>query len=68
MGTWGLVWSLAFVGGPSLGMMLFASSPAALWAVCGCLGVVAAVIISLERRSRVPVPPMAAAATGEPAG
>jgi len=48
MGTYGLVWSLAFVGGPSLGMLLFSASPTALWAACGGLGLIAAGIMKLE--------------------
>jgi MFS family permease len=61
MGTWGLTWSLAFVFGPSLGMMLFASSPAALWVSCGLLGVVAAWIITAEPRKQAELTPLAAA-------
>jgi MFS family permease len=52
MGTYGLVWALAFVCGPSLGMALFSASPLALWASCGVLGVVAAGIILAEPRQR----------------
>lgn len=47
MGTYGLVWALAFVFGPSLGMLLFSYNPAVLWSGCAVLGVVAA---SLMRR------------------
>ena len=52
MGTYGLVWSLAFVFGPSLGLLLFSASPAALWIACGVLGLVAAGIILAEPRFR----------------
>ena len=45
MGTYGLVGALAFVCGPSLGMLLFSASPALLWSACGVLGLVAARII-----------------------
>ncbi|MEY2428529.1 MAG: hypothetical protein QOJ40_1414 [Verrucomicrobiota bacterium] len=45
MGTYGMTWSLAFVCGPSLGMLLFAKSPLALWLACGVLGLLAAAII-----------------------
>ena len=55
MGTYGLVWSLAFIGGPSLGMLLFSASPPALWGVCGVLGMLAAGIILAEPR-RLPAP------------
>jgi MFS family permease len=45
MGTYSLTWSLAFICGPSLGMMLFSLNPAALWLLCGMLGLVAAAIV-----------------------
>jgi MFS family permease len=45
MGTYGLVWSVAFICGPSLGMLLFTVSPLAVWSVCGLLGLLAAAII-----------------------
>ena len=48
MGTYGLMWSVAFVCGPSLGLLLFAASPLALWLSCGALGILAAMIISGE--------------------
>jgi MFS family permease len=53
MGTYGLVWSVAFICGPSLGMLLFTASPLALWSICGLLGILAAGII-LAEPSRVP--------------
>ncbi len=46
MGTYGLVWSIAFVCGPSLGLLLFSVSPGALWMTCGALGLLAAAIIA----------------------
>jgi MFS family permease len=52
MGAYGLIWSLAFIGGPSLGMALFATNPAALWSTCGLLGLAAASIIMAEPRTR----------------
>jgi MFS family permease len=61
MGAWGLTWSLAFVFGPGLGMMLFSSSPAALWVTCGLLGVVAAGIITAEPRKSAQLTPLVAA-------
>ncbi|HWW01705.1 MAG TPA: MFS transporter [Candidatus Acidoferrum sp.] len=48
MGTYGMVWAVAFVCGPSLGMLLFSSSPILLWTLCGVLGVLAAGLISAE--------------------
>lgn len=50
MGTYGMVWSVAFICGPSLGMMLFAVSPLALWCGCGLLGLLAAGLILPEPR------------------
>jgi MFS family permease len=48
MGTYSLAWSVAFVCGPSLGLLLFSVSPLALWLTCGVLGTVSAAIILLE--------------------
>jgi MFS family permease len=50
MGTYGLVWSVAFICGPSLGMLLFSVSPLALWCGCGLLGLLAAALILPEPR------------------
>jgi MFS family permease len=52
MGTYGMVWSVAFVCGPSLGMWLFSISPLALWGTCGLLGILAAGIILIEPHRR----------------
>jgi MFS family permease len=52
MGTYGLAWSVAFVCGPSLGLLLFSVNPLALWLTCGVLGLLAAAIVSLERQPR----------------
>jgi len=49
MGTYGLVWSLAFVCGPSLGMLLFSVSPMLLWMTCGVFGLLASSIILSNR-------------------
>jgi MFS family permease len=54
LGTWGLTWSVAFVCGPSLGMLLYASSPKTLWVVCGVLGVLAAATILTDVSRRAP--------------
>jgi MFS family permease len=51
MGTYGLVWALAFVAGPSLGMFLFSVSPVALWTACGILGLLASGLIQMEPRT-----------------
>ena len=51
MGTYGMVWSVSFICGPSLGMLLFSVSPLALWCGCGLLGLLAAGIILSEPRS-----------------
>jgi predicted MFS family arabinose efflux permease len=51
MGTYGMVWALAFVCGPSLGMFLFSANHLLLWAACGAMGLLAAAIISAEPRS-----------------
>jgi MFS family permease len=50
MGTYGMVWSVAFICGPSLGMLLFSVSPLALWCGCGLLGLLAAGLILPETR------------------
>lgn len=54
MGTYGMVWAVAFVCGPSLGLLVFSFNPAAIWAACGCLGILAAAIILAEPRSPAP--------------
>ena len=50
MGTYGLTWSIAFVCGPGLGMLLFSVSRIGLWAACGALGLLASGIILTEPR------------------
>jgi MFS family permease len=57
MGTYGMVWSVAFIFGPSVGMVLFSVSPLALWGACGLLGLLAAAVIQAEPRP-VPVEPL----------
>ena len=59
MGAFGLVWALALVIGPGLGMKLFALGPAMLWLSCGGLGVLAAAIILGEIKPRVVAPHLA---------
>jgi MFS family permease len=45
MGAYGMVWAVAFVCGPSLGLMLFTVNRTLLWSVCGLLGLCSAAII-----------------------
>jgi len=45
MGAYGMMWALAFVFGPAIGMQLYTDSPVALWGGCGVMGVIAAMII-----------------------
>jgi MFS family permease len=66
MGTFGMVWAIAFVAGPSLGMTLFAANPVLLWTACGLMGLAAAFLISapsgekLETPKSVLIPPVGA--------
>jgi predicted cobalt transporter CbtA len=71
MGTYGMVWAIAFVFGPSLGMALFSINSALLWAVCGLMGIVAAALISApagERVGSLPQPSADEDARGRPGG
>ena len=52
MGMYGLTWSLAFVFGPVLGMLLFSVSRIGVWAVCGALGLLASGIILSDQGRR----------------
>jgi MFS family permease len=45
MGIYGMVWALAFVFGPSLGMILFSFNHLLLWSACGVLGLIASALI-----------------------
>ncbi len=51
-GVNGLVWAVALVFGPSLGVLLFQISPCGLWLTCGALGLLAAVIVSWNAKLR----------------
>lgn len=53
MGAYGMVWAVAFVCGPSLGLVLFSFNHIALWTVCGFLGLLAASIIIAGPNSSV---------------
>ncbi len=46
MGVYGLVWAVALMIGPGIGMKLFALGPAVLWFGAGGLGLVAALVIA----------------------
>ncbi len=46
MGAYGLVWAVAFIAGPSVGLALFSQSPTLLWSLCGGLGLLAAANIT----------------------
>ena len=61
MGAYGMVWAVAFVFGPSLGMLLFSINHILLWSVCGGLGLLAAGTILAEPRGepRIPIAPPA---------
>ena len=50
MGTYGMIWALAFVAGPSLGLMIYSWNPLWLWVICGLLGIAAASLISAGSR------------------
>jgi MFS family permease len=45
MGTYGMVWAISFVFGPSLGLWLFSANHLAVWLACGAMGLLAAGII-----------------------
>jgi MFS family permease len=52
MGAYGMVWAVAFVCGPSLGLILFSANHILLWALCGILGILAALIILAEPKPK----------------
>jgi len=51
MGTYGLVWSVASICGPSIGLWVFAINHTLLWLTAGVLGLTASAIIFAGRRS-----------------
>ncbi len=51
MGTYGLVWSVASICGPSIGLWVFAINHILLWLTAGVLGLTASAIIFAGRRS-----------------
>lgn len=50
MGTYGMVWAVSFIFGPSLGLFLFSANHVVLWISCGAMGLLAAAIILAEPR------------------
>lgn len=65
MGTYGLVWSVASICGPSLGMLLFSINHTALWLVCAVIGTTAAGIIFMDT-TRVSASTSTSAASAAP--
>ena len=45
MGAFGLTWAIGLTLGPSLGLQMHARHPLTLWAGCGLLGLIAAVLV-----------------------
>jgi MFS family permease len=57
-GIYGIAWASGTVTGPAVGTFLFARWGAGFWALCGGLGVAAAVIVAIgTRRVRMAGPP-----------
>jgi MFS family permease len=56
MGVFGLNWALGLIIAPALGMRMLAWNPVVMWLGCGSLGLLAAVIISLNLRTPVTAP------------
>jgi len=52
MGMYGLNWGAALIIAPGIGLQLLAWNPAVLWAGCGVLAVIGAVVISTGFRPR----------------
>ena len=52
----GITSALALICGPSLGMTLFGYSPFTLWISCGCLGLLAALIILCGSENKLKSP------------
>jgi MFS family permease len=67
MGTYGLVWSVAAICGPGLGMLLFSVNHTALWLTCGALGLAASAIIFAGSRNENHLPPGSARSNEEEA-
>ena len=56
MGAWGFSNSLSLAVAPSIGLFVFARSPAALWLGCGLMGVLAALTITAGIHRLEPAP------------
>ena len=56
-GLYGLTWATGTVTGPAIGVWLFAQSPTALWATCGLVAAVSAVLVLGTRRRAAPSVP-----------
>jgi MFS family permease len=56
MGAWGFSNSLSLAVAPSIGLFVFARSPAALWLGCGVMGVLAALTITAGNHRPEPAP------------
>lgn len=52
MGALSAAWALGNILGPNIGLRVFAIHPAALWAGCAILGVIAALVITVLGRAR----------------
>ena len=52
--AFGSMFGMAWILGPTLGTLVYAQNPAALWVACGVLGVVAAFISLTARRYPAP--------------
>jgi MFS family permease len=54
MGTYGLVWSIASICGPSIGLWVFSINHTLLWLIAGVLGFAASAIIFAGRHEYQP--------------
>jgi MFS family permease len=52
--AFGSMFGMAWILGPTLGTLVYAENPSALWVACGVLGAVAALISLIARRYPVP--------------
>jgi len=55
MGMWSLTWSVGLTLGPWLGTMLYERNPAALWALCGVLGIVSVGLLTISSSEKTPL-------------
>jgi len=56
MGTYGMVWAIAFVFGPSLGMLVFEANSVLLWTACGLMGLMAAGLVLSDPQTKESLP------------